>query len=65
MVKLRFSDGCSYSGEGVLLLVQSGFFPTGALIRGGALISAVRVFPTGALIRGGALNRIPRVKHTQ
>ena len=38
MVNLRFSDRCSYSGEGVLLLVQSGFFQQVLLFEGVLLL---------------------------
>ena len=40
MVSLRFSDRCSYSGEGVLLLVQSVFFRQVLLFEGVLLIGS-------------------------
>ena len=41
--------------------IKCRFFPTGTLIQGGTLISAVRFFPIGTLIQGGILIRVLRV----
>ena len=55
MVKLRFSDGCSYSGEGVLLLVQSGFFQQVLLFGGGVLLLVQSGFFRQVLLFEGVL----------
>ena len=52
MVKLRFSDGCSYSGEGVLLLVQSGFFQQVLLFEGVLLLVQSGFFRQVLLFEG-------------
>ena len=43
MFNLKFSDECSYSVEVGTLISAVRFFPTGALIRGGALNRIPRV----------------------
>ena len=58
MVNLRFSDGCSYSVEGVLLLVQSDFFQQVLLFEGVLLLvqsgffRQVLLFGRGVLLIG-------------
>ena len=52
MINLRFSDRCSYSGEGVLLLVQSGFFRQVLLFEGVLLIVQSGLFRQVLLFKG-------------